>query len=609
MQCVVAMTRALWGAVMAESFKDLVELCDRSCARYAERALFGTKRGGEWIWTRYGELHELVAHARGGLAALGVGPGDRVAIVADNRVEWAVAAYATYGLGAAFVPMYQAQQPKEWEFILADCGAKVVIAANDAIFAVLRAMQSKLPALQRVVGLTLAPDDPASWAALLERGAAEPVATCAIDPSSVAGFVYTSGTTGLPKGVLLSHANIASNVSAMHEIFRLDPEDRSLSFLPWAHSYGQTCEVHGMLSMGCSVAINDDLGALLANLVDVKPTVLVAVPRIFNRIYDSVNRDLRHQPRLLQRIVRGGIRGAIKRARGESLGPIEALETALDDKLVFAKIREKLGGRLRYVISASATLGREVAEFIDALGLPVYEGYGLTETSPIVAVNAPGHRRLGSVGHAIPGVRVEIDQSRGDTPERGEIVVYGPNVMLGYHHRPEESAKALGEDGGLRTGDLGYVDEDGFIFVTGRIKEQYKLENGKYVMPSPLEEELKLSPFVANAMLHGDERPFNVALIVIDEPAVREWATREGLALGDDPTRDERVRALVQRELDAHAEGFKGFEKPRAFALLREDFTQENGLLTPTLKLKRREVLARYGDVVEGLYAEAVQAA
>jgi long-chain acyl-CoA synthetase len=609
MQCVVAMTRALWGAVMAESFKDLVELCDRSCARYAERALFGTKRGGEWIWTRYGELHELVAHARGGLAALGVGPGDRVAIVADNRVEWAVAAYATYGLGAAFVPMYQAQQPKEWEFILADCGAKVVIAANDAIFAVLRAMQSKLPALQRVVGLTLAPDDPASWAALLERGAAEPVATCAIDPSSVAGFVYTSGTTGLPKGVLLSHANIASNVSAMHEIFRLDPEDRSLSFLPWAHSYGQTCEVHGMLSMGCSVAINDDLGALLANLVDVKPTVLVAVPRIFNRIYDSVNRDLRHQPRLLQRIVRGGIRGAIKRARGESLGPIEALETALDDKLVFAKIREKLGGRLRYVISASATLGREVAEFIDALGLPVYEGYGLTETSPIVAVNAPGHRRLGSVGHAIPGVRVEIDQSRGDTPERGEIVVYGPNVMLGYHHRPEESAKALGEDGGLRTGDLGYVDEDGFIFVTGRIKEQYKLENGKYVMPSPLEEELKLSPFVANAMLHGDGRPFNVALIVIDEPAVREWATREGLALGDDPTRDERVRALVQRELDAHAEGFKGFEKPRAFALLREDFTQENGLLTPTLKLKRREVLARYGDVVEGLYAEAVQAA
>jgi long-chain acyl-CoA synthetase len=594
---------------MAESFKDLVELCDRSCARYAERASFGTKRGAVWIWTRYGELHELVAHARGGLAALGVGSGDRVAIVADNRVEWVVAAYATYGLGAAYVPMYQAQQPKEWEFILADCGAKVVIAANDAIYAVLRAMQSKLPALAHVVGLELPPDDPKSWAALLERGAASPVGTCAIDPSSVAGFVYTSGTTGLPKGVLLSHANIASNVSAMHEVFPLDPDDRSLSFLPWAHSYGQTCEVHGLLSMGCSVAINDDLGQLLANLAEVKPTILVAVPRIFNRIYDSVNRDLRRRPALMQRVVRGGIRGAIKRARGEALGPIERLETAFDEKLVFAKIREKLGGRLRYAISASATLGLEVAEFVDALGLPVYEGYGLTETSPIVAVNAPGNRRLGSVGHAIPGVRIEIDETQSDEPARGEIVVYGPNVMLGYHYRPEESAKALGEDGGLRTGDLGYVDDEGFLFVTGRIKEQYKLENGKYVMPSPLEEQLKLSPFVANVMLYGDGRPFNVALVVIDEPSVREWAAREGITLGADPTRDEPVRALVQRELDGHAAGFKGFEKPRAFALLREDFTQENGLLTPTLKLKRREVLARHRDVVEGLYAEAARAA
>jgi long-chain acyl-CoA synthetase len=592
---------------MAERFHNLVELYQRSCTRYADRPLYGSKKAGAWVWTSYGQVADEVDRCRAGLVRLGVGKGDRVAIVADNCVEWAVAAYATYGLEAAFVPMYQAQRSDERRYILADCGAKVAIVANDAIRRDVAAMA--LPELLHIVVLDRPADDPSSWTALLATGAAAPARAGSPEPDSVADFIYTSGTTGKPKGVLLSHANIASNVSAIHEIFTFEPDDRSLSFLPWAHAYGQISEVHGLISMGCSVALNDDLANLLSNLVEVKPTILFAVPRIFNRIYEGVTKELAQRPAVVQRAVRAGINGAIKRAHGGKLGPLERVELAFDEKLVFAKIRERFGGRLKYAISGSATLGREVAEFVDALGLTVYEAYGLTETSPIVSANLPGCRRLGSVGHIIPGVRVVIDHTvAGADAAQGEIIVHGPNVMLGYHHQPEENAKVLMKDGGLRTGDLGYLDSDGFLYITGRIKEQYKLENGRYVMPSVLEEELKLSPYVANVMIYGDGKPFNVALVAIDDARIREWAKGEALTVGEDLTRDEHVRALLRDEIALHAKNFKPFERPLDFAIVAHDFTTQDGLLTPTLKLRRREVMARYGARIEGLYAKHVAA-
>jgi long-chain acyl-CoA synthetase len=589
---------------MAEKPSNLVELYQSSCARYADRPVFGTKKNGAWSWMTYGELGALVDRARGGLAALGVTRGDRVAIIADNRVEWAVAAYATYGLGAAFVPMYQAQRPADWELILGDSGAKVVIVAFDRIYDSLRAMMPRLPALARVIDLSRAPGDPDSWEALLQTGGARPVPAVVPEPSEVAGFIYTSGTTGKPKGAVLSHGNIASNLAGVHEIFPIVPEDRTLSFLPWAHSFGQTCELNMVVSFGASMALNDELPRLLDNLAEVQPTVLVAVPRIFNRLYDAVMGQIAHRPAFLRRIIQSGIRGATRRAGGEKLGPIERLELAFDDKVVFSKVRKRFGGRLRFVISGSATLGREVAELIDAVGLPVYEGYGLTETSPIVTANRPGARRMGSVGKVLPGVRVAIDTKVTGDAKEGEIVVYGPNVMQGYHQRPEETAEALRPDGGLRTGDLGHLDDDGFLYISGRIKEQYKLENGKYVMPSPLEEEIKLSPYIGNAMLYGDGRPYNVALIVLDQPAVRAWLEEQGLPSGGELARDEQVRALVMRELAARGEQMRGYERPRDFAIVEEDFTLENGLLTPTLKLKRREVVARYASVLEALYGK-----
>ena len=582
-------------------FDNMVQLSRKSCDEHAARDLFGTKKNGAWSWTTYRQFGEMVDACRGGLKKRGVGPGDRVAIVADNRVEWAVAAHATYGLGAAFVPMYQVQLPKEWKFILDDCGAKVVIAANDTIHETLAEMAGELEALDHVIGLELADEHEDAWASLLAAGKESPAEP--EDPSAddIAGLIYTSGTTGKPKGVLLSHGNITSNINAIHDVFTFEVSDRSLSFLPWAHSFGQTCELHGLMSMGCSMAINDDVKNLVANLADVKPSILFAVPRIFNRIYDGVNKQISDKPGIIQSLFRSGIAGAGKKSNDEVLGIGESMSLWLADRIIFSGIRDKFGGQLRYAISGSAALDQSVAEFIDALGIMVYEGYGLTETSPIVTANYPGSRRMGTVGKAVPGVKVRIDEEASDQPGDGEIVVYGPNVMKGYHNRPEENAKVLMEDGGFRTGDLGRLDDDGFLKITGRIKEQYKLENGKYVMPAPLEEQLKLSPYIANVLLFGANKPHNVAPVVPDVETVHKWADEKGVSLGELESSEELVE-LLERELAERGADFKGFERPRAFAVVAEDFTTDNGMLTPTMKLKRRAILAKYQDRIDGLY-------
>ena len=580
-----------------QHLRNLVELYRWSCEQHAERDILGTRKAGAWQWLTYRQFRNLIDEVRGGLANLGVAAGDRVAFIGDNSVEWAVAAYASYGLGAAFVPMYQAQRPSEWQFILADCGARVVFCTNEATYDVLDGMRAQLPELRHVIGVARPDGAPGSWSDLRAVGAARPVDALSPDPDQIAGFIYTSGTTGKPKGALLSHRKIMSNIQAVHEITELSPEDRYLSFLPWAHSYGQTVELHMLLSWGASLAINDELPRLVENLSEVKPTVLVAVPRIFNRIYDAMTRELAKRPGLLERIAQS-LRSGIARAAGEMV----ALDA--DDRGLVQAIRDRFfGGRLRYAFTGSAAISKDVIEFIDALGIEVYEGYGLTETSPIVTTNWPGARKFGSVGKVLPGVRVVIDHSVTDDPRHGEIVVYGPNIMHGYHNRPAENATALRPDGGLRTGDLGYFDDDGYLYISGRIKEQYKLENGKYVMPSPLEETLKLSPFIANVMIYGDGKPFNVAVVVPNAQALQLWAQKSNIALAADPSQDDRVRALVTAEVDRLSESFKEFEKPRAIALIGEDFTIANGLLTPTLKLKRGETVARYRNLIDQLYA------
>jgi long-chain acyl-CoA synthetase len=580
-------------------FNTLVDIFHQSIATYPDNELFGTKKNGAWEWTRYLEFGRTVDKFRAGLESIGVKRGDRVACVSNNRVEWAVAAYACFGLGAAFVPMYEAQHPKDWEFITKDCDAKVLICATDAIAEKAKDIVTRVPSIKAIVAL-----DPKTkgdgekvrtYAELLGTGKKVPTIKPAV--KDTACLIYTSGTTGNPKGVILSHGNIASNVSAVHEVFPMSAADRSLSFLPWAHSFGQTCELHCLFSVGASMALCPAVDKIIEDLGDTKPTLLFSVPRIFNKLYAGVQKQISEKPGLVQSMVKNAIKTRSKMRNGDEVGLSEMLALAVTDKVVFTKVRQRFGGRLKYAFSGGAAISRDVAEFIDGLGITVYEGYGLTETSPITTANWPGSRRIGSVGRAIPGVRVEISSE-------GEIVVYGPNVMQGYHNREEENSAVFTKDGGFRTGDMGKI-EDGFVYITGRIKEQYKLENGKYVVPTPLEEQFKLSPFILNAMVYGDNKPYNVALIVADTKQVGKWGAENGVSgEGKKLLEDPKVRALFKKELDHYGEKFKGFEEVRDFALIDEDFTTDNGMLTPSLKVKRRAVLEKWSELINSLYSK-----
>lgn len=595
----------------------LVDIFQHAVRDYASRQLFGTKRSGAWSWTTYEEFGRAVDRARSGLAALGLTRGDSLAMISNNRVEWAVLAYACYGLGIVFVPMYEAQSVDEWRFIVADCEAKVLVVAGGATLEKARGLFGAAPLLGRIVSIASEGDPNGvrdertiTYAQLLEGPRAAPWIKPA--PDDLATLIYTSGTTGSPKGVMLTHRNIASNVNAIHKVLRLAQDDRSLAFLPWAHVFGQTAELHHLLSAGASMALSEGPDKILDNLAEVRPTILFSVPRIFNRLYTAVRQQLSGKPKAVQKLVATALRVAAKRREGRNLGLSDRALLLLADKLVFQKVRARLGGRLRYASSGGAALSREVAEFVDAFGIVVYEGYGLTETSPVVATNYPGARKIGTVGPVIPGVRVVIDPgpaqaaNGASTPVEGEIVVYGPNVMKGYYKRPDETAAAFTTDGGFRTGDIGCLDAQGFLSITGRIKEQYKLENGKYVIPAALEEQLKLSPYIANAFVYGDNRPYNVALIVVNAAAVKKWADDQQLAVpapADAMLADDRVRALFGAEIAKQAAAFKGFETIRNFELLSDDFTTDNGLLTPKLSLRRRNVIERYKEVIERLYA------
>jgi long-chain acyl-CoA synthetase len=587
---------------MHEDFPDLVSMWERLTTRYAERPLFGEKQGSAWVWKTYAEVAEQVDAFRAALASLGVARGDRVALISDNRLEWAIVVHATLSLGAAYVPMYESQTRDDWAFILRDSSAKVVFGATREIFSELEKLKPGLSALEHVCCFDLEAGDARSYAALLAKGkAAAKVLRTKPAPDEPAGYVYTSGTTGEPKGVVLTHKNFCANINPLMDLFPISSDDRSLAFLPWAHAFGQTAEFYMLPALGCAVCINDEVPKLVANLPEVKPTVLIAVPRIFNRIYDGVNQQMRDKPKAIQALFHAGIRAATRRSRGHQLSFGESLTLKLADKLIFKKVRQKFGGRLKLVVSGSAALSKEVAEFIDALGIEVYEGYGLTETSPVVSCNYPGNRKIGSVGKPLSNVRLHIDLAATGDPKNGEIVVYGDNVMHGYYRRPEEDAKIFTPDRGLRTGDMGYVDEDGYLYITGRIKEQYKLETGKYVVPSPLEEQLKLSPYITNIMLHGANKPHNVALVVLDLANLGKWAEREGLKLGD-PTHDPQVRDLIKAELEKYGKDFRSYEKPKNFALISDDFSTENGMLTPKMSVRRNKVLASYQAALDALY-------
>ncbi len=588
---------------MATEFKTLVELYEHSVRSYANNPLFGVKRDGRYTWSTYREFSEQVDAFRGALSQLGVAKGDTVASISDNRAEWAVSAYATYGRGAAFCPMYESQLPKDWEYICRDSGAKILVVANKAIYDKVQHFFNDVETLEKVIFFDGPADHPDSYASQLALGRKHLVDNVHPTPDDLAGFIYTSGTTGKPKGVLLSHRNVTFNVNAVINADIVRPDDVSLAFLPWAHSFGQNCELHVMFGLGASMGLVESVTTIIENLGEVKPTMLFAVPRIFNRIYDGLSKKMEDEPPLKQKLFKAAMANSDKLRKEQDQNRTSLTTVMLDkgfDKLVFSKVRERFGGRLRLAVSGGAALSPEVARFIDNLHIQLFEGYGLTETSPLVSVNVPGARKIGSVGRPVRGVEVVIQDVEGYPAGTGEICVRGGLVMQGYHNLPDKTAEVLDDDRTFHTGDLGRLDEDGFLWILGRVKEQYKLENGKYVVPSPIEEQLALSPYILQCMIEGTNKPYNVAVVVIDKASVKKWAEANGVT--GDLLKHDRVHELIKGEIERVGEGLKGYEKPKKFFLVDEEWTTENDMLTPKMSLKRRKVTEKYGEQMERLF-------
>lgn len=599
------------------NFSSLVEMQKQSCKTFADRPMYGTRIKGQWRWITYKDFGEYVENIRGGLKQLGFEEGGTIAIISRNCVEWAVTAYAAMGLRGRVVAMYENQNSTEWEYILADSKASIVLAHNSVIHDVIERISQKLPHIKHVINI---PDDETEhlcFNKLLNLGKKHPAPVIPAQSDDIMSIIYTSGTTDKPKGVLLSHGNILSQIEAVKQRYNFMPEDRTLSFLPWAHVFGQTGEVHVLIALGFSSAFSENVSKILDNLTEIKPTMLMSVPRIFNRIYESVTNKIHRGPGIIRWLFKHGMAGAQNRRDGRPSTLIQNFGYAVADKLIFKKIRGAFGGRLKYAISGGAALQIEVASFIANLGITVYEGYGLSETSPMVSTNYPGHIKIGSIGKVLHNVEVKIDTKVGDSeiPGAGEIVVYGPNVMKGYHNLPHETTKVMTADGGFRTGDLGYFDSEGFLTICGRAKEQFKLQNGKYVVPTAIEDSLNLSTYVAQSLLYGDNREYTVVVINVNLDEVIHYAKARGLYQQTHdviPKEDidnllgmDQIQDLFAKIIKDQCANIKSYEVPRKFMLTADEWSANTGFLTQTFKLRRMPIISHYADQIDLLYHEA----
>jgi long-chain acyl-CoA synthetase len=554
------------------------------------------------------ELVDRVRRLAKALLGLGVQPGDRVALMSESGPHWPTVDFATLCMGGVLVPIYPTLLPEQATYIAKDCGAKVVFAETAAHLDGLLAHAAELPEVRHYVLIKGETSDPrvTTFAALLEQGAGYDAEDFdrrarAVRPEDLATFIYTSGTTGTPKGVMLTHANVASNVSDAGPVLRIEPYYTALSFLPLSHSFERTVDYIYFLA-GSTIAYAESVAAVAQNMLEVKPHVFVSVPRVYEKVLARVREQAGASP--LKKRIFGWAEGVGRRAlpwrlREDHPSGLLGLELAVADGLVFSKIKERLGGRFEFAVSGGAPLGRDVAEFFWGAGIPIYEGYGLTETSPVVAVNTPGALKLGTVGKPIPGIEVRI-------ADDGEILVRGPNVMRGYWNAPQATAEAIDAEGWFHTGDIGTLDEDGFLHITDRKKEILVNAYGKNIAPAPIENLLKASPYIGHAVLIGDRRNYLTALLVPDFESLEAWAAKQGIgAAGGDRkalvARPE-ARALYAAEVERVNEGLAHYEQIVRWALLPDDFSVETGELTPTQKVKRRVIDKKYAAEIEALY-------
>jgi len=604
--------------------KTLIGLFLDSVAQYRKPAAFMRRVGeqdGRGVWESLSadRARDDVASLGLGLASLGVRRGDRVALLSENRYEWPISDLATVGQGAVTVPVYPTLLAEQVRYILANSEAKVVIVSSQAQLEKLLGVAGELPLLTAIVVLDpvagAADGRVRSWESVCAEGArrlaAEPGAFRALAdatrPDDLATIIYTSGTTGDPKGAMLTHANISSNVEACLQVVKLLETDTCLSFLPLCHIFERMAGLYAMLHAGATIAYARSIDTVAADALEVRPTILCGVPRFFEKVYARVMENLGKYPPLRRAIAHWGLgvgrEVAQLQFQGRSAGFLLGIAATLADRLVASKIRERVGGRLRICISGGAPLGPKVMEFFFAIGIPVVEGYGLTETSPVICLNVPGRERPGAVGPPIPGTEVRIEPVEG-TERGGEILARGPGIMLGYFHNEAATREAL-RDGWFHTGDVGHLDEEGNLRITDRLKDLIVTAGGKKVAPQDIEGRLKASRWLSEAVMIGDRRPYCIALLVPNfanleaEGRARGWPMDSRAALLASPG----ARTLYQGVIDEVNADLAKFQQIKRFELLDRELTLEAGELTPTLKVKRKVIDKTFHDVIEGLYS------
>ncbi|MCC6444632.1 MAG: long-chain fatty acid--CoA ligase [Armatimonadetes bacterium] len=592
------------------SEKTVISMFYDTAARVNGHPALSYKADGAYRDISYQELERQARAFSRGLTALGLERGKRAAILSENRPEWVVADLAVLAAGGADVPIFPTLPPGQIAYILEDSGAVAVVVSNDKQFKKVAAVRSQLSSLRHVIvmdGCKEAGEGVLTMEQVCEMGRALNEDTGAyerrwqsVTPDDLATIIYTSGTTGDPKGAMLSHSNFIANIEAIVEMVHINEDDLLLSFLPLCHVFERTAGYYSAFRVGARIAYCESIFSVQKNMEETRPTLMLAVPRL----YESIQERIRESGKSLKGFRKAAFEKAMEAAESGSPSSLpDRLRRLVFDKLIYSKIRTKTGGRIRFLVSGGAPLPMNTALFFQGVGLLILEGYGLTETSPAISFNRPERFKFGTVGRALPGVEIKI------APD-GEILCKGGLVMKGYWKKPEETAEAIDSEGWFHTGDIGEMDAEGFLKITDRKKNLLVLANGKKVAPSPIEANLKNSPYISEAVLIGDHQNTVSALIVPAFDSVQEWARANSIgtdspaALAAHPL----VKKLIKSEIDRFSDNLADFEKVKRFALLDRPFSEEGGELTPTLKIKRKFIQEEYRDIIQGLYSREAEA-
>jgi len=604
--------------VKATGSRVIADLIPNAAAAHAEHVAVRYKRDGAWHDVTYAQLAEIVDAIGLGLIDLGVQAGERVCILANTRPEWSYVDLAASSAGAVVVPIYPTNSPEECLWVISDSGASTIICENEEQLAKVAAVREQLPKLRTIIvidpvaasqanGSSSGPSSPDAITLdeVRERGSARPAEELAARRAAVAPedsftFIYTSGTTGPPKGCVLTHGNYRSIIDMVCEAGEIAGDEVTYLYLPLAHSFALLVQLATFDIGSTLVYFGGDTKQIIAELTEVKPTYLPSVPRIFEKVYTLAHGAIEAQPpeerSRTEAVLKLGMKVRDLMSRGEPVPedlqqPFQEAEEAL-----FKNVRAIFGGRVRHATSGAAPIAREILEFFWACGVPVLEGYGMTETATAATISTVENHRFGTVGRALPGVELRI-------AEDGEILIRGANIFTGYHNQASTSFGAV-EDGWLHTGDLGSIDEDGYLSITGRKKDIIITAGGKNLTPANIENDLKQCRWISQVVMHGDQRPYPVVLITLDEEEIPSYAHEHGLPEDmQSLSRDPAIQALIQQEIDRVNAKYAQVEQVKKFAILDHDLSQETGELTPTLKIKRNVVNERYAELFDSLYA------